>query len=103
MNVNWEFIVKNIHLYEKAALLTLRLAWVKKNPEFTVGVPSFGGQDTIAPAVLKGNKELLVWINTELETLGKENFVHKAYDETLKSTYGDEYKENLIIEGGKVK
>lgn len=79
------------------------LAWAKKNPGFTVGVPSFGGQDTIAPAVAKGNKELLDWINTELETLGKENFVHKAYDETLKSTYGDEYKENLVIEGGKVK
>lgn len=79
------------------------LAWSKKNPGFSVGVASFGGEDTIAPAVAKGNKELLDWINTELETLGKENFVHKAYDETLKSTYGDEYKENLVIEGGKLK
>lgn len=27
MNVNWEFIVKNSHLYEKAAVLTLKLAF----------------------------------------------------------------------------
>ncbi|OPJ59874.1 cysteine ABC transporter substrate-binding protein [Clostridium oryzae] len=79
------------------------LAWAKKNPGFTVGVPSFGGQDTIAPAVKKGNKELLDWLNKEIVSLGKENFVHKAYEATLKSTYGSEYEENLVIEGGEVK
>lgn len=79
------------------------LAWAKQNPGFTVGVASFGGQDTIAPAVAKGNTELLNWINKDLESLGKENFIHKAYDETLKSTYGDKYEDNLVIEGGKLK
>lgn len=78
------------------------IAWAKENPGFTVGVPSLGSQDTIAPAVTKGNTELLEWINKELETLGKENFIHKAYDETLKSVYGDEYKDSLVIEGGKI-
>lgn len=77
------------------------IAWAKDNPGFTVGVPSLGSQDTIAPAVTKGNTELLNWINTELETIGKENFIHKAYDETLKSVYGDAYKDSLVIEGGK--
>lgn len=77
------------------------LAWAKKNPGFTVGLASFGSNDTIAPAVAKGNKELLDWINKDLEKLGKENFVHKAYDETLKSTYGTEYEDSLVIEGGK--
>lgn len=78
------------------------IAWAKENPGFTVGVPSLGSQDTIAPAVTKGNTELLEWINKELETIGKENFIHQAYDATLKSVYGDEYKESLVIEGGKI-
>ncbi len=78
------------------------IAWAKDNPGFTVGVPSLGSADTIAPAVTKGNTELKDWINTELETLGKENFVHKAYDETLKSVYGAEFEDSLVVEGGKV-
>lgn len=79
------------------------IAWAKDNPGFTVGVSTLGSQDTIAPAVAKGNTELQEWINTELETLGKENFVHKAYEETLKSVYGDEFEENLVVEGGVIK
>jgi len=56
----------------------------------------------IASAVAKGNKELLDWINTEVENLGKENFIHTAYDATLESVYGPDYKEYLVIEGGKL-
>ncbi|WP_024834537.1 cysteine ABC transporter substrate-binding protein [Ruminiclostridium josui] len=78
------------------------IAWAKQNPGFTVGVPSLGGQDTIAPAVKKGNKDLLDWINNELTALGKENFIHKAYDATLADVYGEDYKESLVIEGGKL-
>ncbi|MBZ0312501.1 transporter substrate-binding domain-containing protein [Clostridium butyricum] len=79
------------------------IAWAKDNPGFTVGVSTLGSQDTIAPAVAKGNTELQEWINTELETLGKENFVHKAYEETLKSVYGDEFEDSLVVEGGVIK
>jgi polar amino acid transport system substrate-binding protein len=89
-----------------AALLsdnTEVIAWAKDNPGFSVGVATLGSQDTIAPAVSKGNKELLDWINKELETIGKENFIHKAYDETLKSVYGEEFKESLVVEGGQLK
>ncbi|QAA33089.1 cysteine ABC transporter substrate-binding protein [Clostridium manihotivorum] len=79
------------------------LAWAKNNKGFTVGVPTLGSQDTIAPAVKKGNKELLDWINKELENLGKENFIHKAYEDTLKPVYGDSVSpDNLVIEGGKL-
>jgi len=78
------------------------IAWAKQNPGFVVGVPTLGGQDTIAPAVKKGNKELLDWINNELAALGKENFIHKAYDETLADIYGEDFKESLVIEGGKL-
>lgn len=78
------------------------IAWAKDNPGFSVGIPSLGSTDTIAPAVTKGNTELRDWINTELENLGKENFVHKAYDETLKSVYGAEFEDSLVVEGGKI-
>lgn len=78
------------------------IAWAKANSRFSVGIPSLGSQDTIAPAVAKGNKELLDWINAELETLGKEQFVHKAYNETLLEVYGESFIDALVIEGGKL-
>lgn len=78
------------------------IAWAKENPGYSVGVSTLGAQDTIAPAVTKGNKELLDWVNTELETLGKENFVHKAYESTLTPVYGSDYEDKLVIEGGKI-
>jgi len=83
---------------------TLLFAWARQNTGFTVGVPTLGSLDTIAPAVKKGDKELLTWVNTELETLGKENFIHKAYETTLKPAYGDSLNpESVVIEGGKLK
>ncbi|MBW4079777.1 cysteine ABC transporter substrate-binding protein [Paenibacillus sp. S150] len=77
------------------------IAWAKSNPGFTVSIPAFGGQDTIAPAVAKGNTELLNWINTELDSLGKEQFIHQAYKETLNEVYGEGYTDELVVEGGK--
>ncbi|TWH47514.1 cysteine ABC transporter substrate-binding protein [Sporomusa sp. KB1] len=83
---------------------TLLFAWAKENTNFTVGISTLGSLDTIAPAVKKGNKELLDWINTELDTLGKENFIHKAYNETLKPAYSDAINpEDIVVEGGKLK
>ncbi|CUH97019.1 putative secreted protein [Propionispora sp. 2/2-37] len=83
---------------------TLLFAWAKENAGYTVGISTLGSQDTIAPAVKKGNKELLDWINNELETLGKENYVHKAYEETLKPAYGETINpEDIVVEGGKLK
>ncbi|MBC8587789.1 cysteine ABC transporter substrate-binding protein [Paratissierella segnis] len=76
------------------------IAWANQNPGFVVGIPNLGDQDTIAPAVRKGNQELLDWINNELTELGKENFVHEAYDETLLDVYGENFREELVIEGG---
>ena len=82
---------------------TLLFAWAKQNPGFVVEIDSLGSQDTIAPAVKKGNTVLLNWINETLEKLGKENFIHKAYDETLKPIYGDSVNvESIVIEGGKI-
>lgn len=79
------------------------IAWAKDNPGFNVGVSHLCSSDTIAPAVAKGNDSLREWINSELETLGQENFIHKAYDETLNSVYGSNFKEELVIESGVLK
>lgn len=78
------------------------IAYSLQNEGYTVGIPTLGSKDTIAPAVTKGNSTLLDWINEEIETLGKENFFHADYEATLKDTYGSEYEEQLVVEGGKV-
>ena len=45
------------------------LAWAKSNKGFKVGITELGDKDTIAAAVQKGNKELLDWINDEIDKL----------------------------------
>ena len=77
------------------------IAFSLQNEGYTVGIPSLGSNDTIAPAVTKGNTTLLDWINEDIEKLGEEQFFHKDYEETLTETYGDDYKETLVVEGGK--
>ena len=79
------------------------IAFAKQNPNFTVGIASLGESDTIAPAVTKGNTSLLEWLNTEIKTLEGENFFHKAYDDTLKDTYGADYANELVVEGKEAK
>ena len=77
------------------------LAWALENKGFTVGIDSLGNLDTIAPAVQKGNTELLNWINDEIVSLGKDNFFHKDYEETLAPVYGDAADpDSLVVEGG---
>ena len=78
------------------------IAYALQNKGYTVGIPELGSKDTIAPAVSKGNETLLKWLNDEIETLGKENFFHADYEATLKDTYGLDYEEKLVVEGGKV-
>ena len=78
------------------------IAYAKENTGYVVGIPSLGSQDTIAPAVTKGNTSLLDWLNNEIEALGEENFFHADYDATLLDTYGEDYKDTLVVEGGKV-
>ena len=78
------------------------IAYAIENPGYVVGIPSLGSQDTIAPAVSKGNETLLNWLNDEIVSLGEENFFHADYEATLISTYGADYEETLVVEGGKV-
>ena len=79
------------------------IAFANDNEGFTVGISELGNKDTIAPAVSKGNDTLLDWINEEIETLGEENFFHTDYEATLLDTYGSDYEEELVVEGGKTK
>jgi len=62
-----------------------------------------GCQDTIAPAVSKGNDTLLQWLNDEIVSLADEQFFHKDYEATLAETYGLDYEDSLVVEGGVVK
>lgn len=79
------------------------LAWAIQNKGFTVGIESVGSLDTIAPAVQKGNTELLNWINEEIQSLETEQFFHKNFEETLAPVYGNNVDaDNLVVEGGKV-
>lgn len=76
------------------------IAYALQNEGYTVGIPSLGSQDTIAPAVSKGNETLLTWLNDEIKGLAAENFFHKDYEATLTDTYGLDYEESLVLEGG---
>lgn len=76
------------------------IAFSLQNEGYTVGILSLGSRDVIAPAVTKGNTSLLEWVNEDIKRLGREQFFHKAYKETLAETYGDKYIETLVVEGG---
>ena len=76
------------------------IAYALQNEGYTVGIPSLGSQDTIAPAVTKGNETLLSWINDEIKALASEQFFHRDYEATLVDTYGLDYEESLVLEGG---
>ena len=76
------------------------IAFAAENEGYTVGIDSLGSADTIAPAVTKGNESLLNWLNDEIKALGKENFFHADYEVTLIDTYGAEFEDTLVVEGG---
>ena len=82
---------------------TEALAWSNQNKGFTTGIESIGNIDTIAPAVQKGNTELLNWINDEIKSLADEEFFSNDYKKTLLPVYGDSVDpEEIVVEGGVV-
>ena len=48
----------------------------------------------------KGNTTLLDWLNEEITALGEEKFFHADYEATLANTYGLDYEDELVVEGG---
>ena len=47
-----------------------------------------------------GRKVTGALINDEIKALGKENFFHADYEATLVDTYGTDYEDSLVVEGG---
>ena len=43
---------------------------------------------------------LLDWLNEEIKALGEEKFFHADYEATLADTYGLDYEDELVVEGG---
>lgn len=83
---------------------TLLFAWAIQNPGFTAGIGSIGSLDTIAPAVKKGNKALLDWLNDEISNKLGANFFHDDYKVTLLPVYGSTVDpESVVVERGAVK
>lgn len=79
---------------------TLIFAWVRENPGFVTGIDFLGSRDTIAPAVRKGNTELLEWMNQEMDKLYSEKFFDAAYEATLMPVYGDSVDpKTVVVEG----
>jgi polar amino acid transport system substrate-binding protein len=76
---------------------TLLFAWVRENPGFVTGIDFLGSLDAIAPAVRKGNTELLEWLNNEIETLTKENFFGADYAATLLPVFGDSVDPGTVL------
>jgi polar amino acid transport system substrate-binding protein len=76
---------------------TLLFAWVRNNPGFVTGIEFLGDLDTIAPAVKKGNTELLDWLNDEITKLIEERFFEKDYEVTLLPVYGETVDPSSVI------
>ncbi|WEV41222.1 transporter substrate-binding domain-containing protein [Lactobacillus sp. ESL0681] len=72
-------------------------AWVKHNPNYTVGIKNIGPQQFISPAVKKGNKSLLNWVNKDLAKLNKRQFFINDYNQELKPYFGKEVKPSDIV------
>lgn len=72
-------------------------AWVKKNPNYTVGIKNIGPNQFIAPAVKKGNKSLLNWTNKEITKLANKKFFTADYNKELKPYFGKEVKPSDIV------
>lgn len=73
-------------------------AWTKDNPDYTVGIKTLGPEQFIAPAVKKGNKDLLEWMNDEIDKLNENGFFEENYNENLQPFFGDDVTaEDIII------
>lgn len=81
---------------------TLLLSWAKANPGYVVGIGELGNKDYIAGAVKQGNTELLNYVNDLIKgKLKDEQFFHKAYEDTLKASFPDNFTaDQIVVEGG---
>ncbi|QIW15103.1 ABC transporter substrate-binding protein [Pasteurellaceae bacterium RH1A] len=71
-------------------------AWAKENTGYKVAIGNLGPVENIAPAVQKGNKTLLDWVNQEISNLKQNGKLAAAYDKTLAPIYGEAVKAELL-------
>jgi ABC-type amino acid transport substrate-binding protein len=61
------------------------------------------GEALIAPAVRKGNGELLLWLNDVIGRRIEDGFFHNDYEATLRPVYGNAVDpESIVIEQGRI-
>ncbi|MGF6148062.1 ABC transporter arginine-binding protein 1 precursor [Kingella potus] len=72
-------------------------AWAKENPGYEVAIGNIGPAEVIAPAVKKGDKALLDWVNGEIAAMKKDGRLKAAYEKTLQPVYGDKVKAEDIL------
>lgn len=72
-------------------------AWAKENPNFEVAIGKLGEPENIAPAVKKGDKVLLDWVNGEMAKIKQDGRLVAAYEKTLKPVYGDKVKPEELL------
>lgn len=69
-----------------------------QNKGFVVGVPVIPDTaEMIAPAVNKGDKELLEWVNKEIETLQKDGRLVQIFEETMRPLFGNKIKPEEVL------
>lgn len=74
-------------------------AWTKSNPGFAVGIKEIGDPSFIAPAVKKGNDNLLAWVDGQITTLIDDGFFEQAYATDLKPFFSDDVTPADILIG----
>lgn len=82
----------------------LLFGWAGKNPEFKVLDVKLEEPSPIAPAVKKGNTELLNWVNDELKSLSNEKYLEKIYYSHLKAAFNGNVKDiyDVIVKDGQL-
>lgn len=72
-------------------------AWAKEHPDYEVAIASIGPAENIAPAVRKGDRVLLEWVNGRIAALKQDGRLLAAYEATLKPVYGDKVQPETLL------
>ena len=70
--------------------------WAKQHPGYRVGISSLGTPEVIAPAINKGDAELLQWLNGSLKRFKEDGTLQNAYDKTLAPVFGPEEMKKIV-------